>query len=52
MNTHNQNPSLFYLRLKLNAKPTASLKHQFTIVYKQTNGEVYTSITPLVEFLK
>jgi hypothetical protein len=46
------NPSLFYLRLKLNAKPTASLKHQFTIVYKQTNGEVYTSITPLVEFLK
>jgi hypothetical protein len=46
------NPSLFYLRLKLNTKPTASLKHQFTIVYKQTNGETYVAKTPLIEFLK
>lgn len=46
------NPSLYYLRLKLNTKPTASLKHQFTIVYKQTNGETYIAKTPLIEFLK
>lgn len=46
------NPSLFYLRLKLNTKPTSSLKHQFTIVYKQTNGETYTAKTPLIEFVK
>lgn len=44
------NPSFFYLRLKLNTKPTASLKHQFTIIYKQTNGETYTAKTPLIEF--
>jgi len=46
------NPSMFYLRLKLNTKPTASLKQQFTIVYKQTNGETYVAKTPLIEFLK
>jgi hypothetical protein len=46
------NPSLFNLRLKLNTNPTASLKHQFTIVYKQTNGETYTAKTPLVEFIE
>ncbi len=46
------NPALFYLRLKLNTKPTVSLKHQFTIIYKQTNGEVYVSKTPLIEFMK
>ena len=46
------NPSLYYLRLKLNTKPTASLKHQFTIVYKQTNGETYIAKTPLIEFIK
>ena len=46
------NPSLYYLRLKLNTKPTASLKHQFTIVYKQTNGETYVVKTPIIEFLK
>jgi hypothetical protein len=46
------NPSLFYLRLKLNTKPTSSLKHEFTIVYTQTNGETYSAKTPLIEFLK
>ena len=46
------NPALFYLRLKLNTKPTVSLKQQFTIVYKQTNGETYTAKTSLIEFLK
>ena len=40
------------ITLRLKSNPTASLKHQFTIVYKQTNGETYTAKTPLIEFLK
>lgn len=41
-----------FLILRLKSKPTSSLKHQFTIIYKQTNGETYSAKTPLVEFLK
>lgn len=40
------------ITLRLKSNPTSSLKHQFTIVYKQTNGETYTAKTPLIEFLK
>ncbi|MFA9213778.1 MAG: hypothetical protein ACEQSR_08015 [Candidatus Methylacidiphilales bacterium] len=40
------------ITLRLKFKPTSSLKHQFTIVYKQTNGETYVEKTSLIEFLK
>lgn len=40
------------ITLRLKSNPTASFKHQFTIVYKQTNGETYTAKTPLIEFIE
>ena len=40
----------FSLRLK--KAPSSALKHEFTIIYKQTNGEVYSAKTPTIEFVK
>jgi hypothetical protein len=37
-----------YIRLK--TKPTGSLQHQFTIEYKQTNGEIYKATLPTIRF--
>lgn len=38
------------IHLILKAKPDGSLKHKFTVQYKQTNGETYTVTTPTIEF--
>jgi hypothetical protein len=38
------------LNLTLKVKPTGSNEHKFTIIYKQTNGEIYEVITPTIIF--
>lgn len=38
------------INLTLKAQPTGSNEHSFTIIYKQTNGEVYELATPTVKF--
>lgn len=45
-----QPPAMTELYLSLKDKPTASKKHRFTIVYKQTNGKEFQLITPEIEF--
>lgn len=48
----NTRPKLPWLpiRLRLKTRPTGSLTHKFTIQYKQTNGEVYTTRTQEIKF--
>lgn len=36
-------PALKFMQLILKVKPNGSLKQQFNVVYKQTNGELYNS---------
>lgn len=36
--------------LTLKVKPTGSSAHEFTIIYKQTNGEIYEVTTPTIKF--
>ncbi len=40
----------FQITLRLKTKPTGSLQHQFTIEYKQTNGEIYRATLPTIRF--
>jgi hypothetical protein len=38
------------INLTLKVKPTGSNEHKFTIIYKQTNGEIYEITTPTIKF--
>ncbi len=47
----NTKPNAFsQITLRLKTKPTGSLQHQFTIEYKQTNGEIYRATLPTIRF--